>query len=78
AANREKGKVVSDLLSSKSINTNNFDLFLRAFKKEQKLEVWAKNKSDDAFTLVKTYEFCATTGILGPKRRSGDRQIPEG
>lgn len=78
AANREKGKAISDLLSSKSINTSNFDLFLRAFKKEQKLEVWAKNKSDDTFTLVKTYEFCATTGILGPKRRSGDRQIPEG
>lgn len=78
AANREKGKAVSDLLSSKSINTSNFDLFLRAFKKEQKLEVWAKNKSDDTFTLVKTYEFCATTGMLGPKRRSGDRQIPEG
>ncbi|WP_064196428.1 MULTISPECIES: murein L,D-transpeptidase family protein [Emticicia] len=78
AANREKGKAVSDLLSSKSINSSNFDLFLRAFKKEQKLEVWAKNKSDDTFTLLKTYEFCATTGVLGPKRRSGDRQIPEG
>ncbi len=78
AANREKGKAVSDLLSSKSINSSNFDLFLRAFKKEQKLEVWAKNKSDNTFTLLKTYEFCATTGMLGPKRRSGDRQIPEG
>lgn len=78
AANREKGKAVSDLLASKSINTSSFDLFLRAFKKEQKLEVWAKNKSDDTFTLIKTYEFCATTGVLGPKRRSGDRQIPEG
>lgn len=77
-ANREKGKAVSDLFSSKNINANSFDLFLRAFKKEQKLEVWAKNKSDNTFTLLKTYEFCATTGILGPKRRSGDRQIPEG
>lgn len=77
-ANREKGKAVSDLLSSKSINASSFELFLRAFKKEQKLEVWAKNKSDDVFTLLKTYEFCATTGVLGPKRRSGDRQIPEG
>ncbi|MER0438684.1 L,D-transpeptidase family protein [Emticicia sp. W12TSBA100-4] len=78
AANREKGKAVSDLLSSKSINSSSFDLFLRAFKKEQKLEVWAKNKSEDTFILLKTYEFCATTGVLGPKRRSGDRQIPEG
>ena len=27
---------------------------------------------------MKTYDFCATTGVLGPKRRSGDRQMPEG
>lgn len=78
AANRKKGKAVSDLLASKRINSSNFDLFLRAFKKEQRLEVWAKNKSDDTFTSIKTYNFCATTGVLGPKRRSGDRQIPEG
>lgn len=78
AANRTKGKVINDLLSTNNISISNFDLFLRAFKKEQKLEVWAKNKSDDIFTLLKTYEFCATTGMLGPKRRSGDRQIPEG
>jgi murein L,D-transpeptidase YafK len=77
-ANREKGKAVSELLSSKNINTNSFDLFLRAFKKEQKLEVWAKNKADETFTLIKSYDYCATTGVLGPKRRSGDRQIPEG
>ena len=78
AANRMKGKVVVELLSSKNINSNSFDLFLRAFKKEQKLEVWAKNKEDDTFILLKSYEYCASTGVLGPKRRSGDRQIPEG
>ena len=77
-ANRKKGKAVGKLLSSKNINSNIFDLFLRAFKKEQKLEVWAKNKADDTFILLKSYEYCASTGVLGPKRRSGDRQIPEG
>jgi murein L,D-transpeptidase YafK len=77
-ANRKKGKAIGELLSSKNINSNSFDLFLRAFKKEQKLEVWAKNKADDTFILLKSYEYCASTGVLGPKRRSGDRQIPEG
>lgn len=77
-AYREKGKAVGELLSSKNINSKSFDLFLRAFKKEQKLEVWAKNKVDDTFVLLKSYEYCASTGVLGPKRRSGDRQIPEG
>jgi murein L,D-transpeptidase YafK len=40
--------------------------------------VWAKSKGENAFKLLKIYDFCASTGILGPKRRSGDRQMPEG
>jgi murein L,D-transpeptidase YafK len=75
---KTKGKIVDEMLSSKGINTSNFEVFFRAFKKEQKFEMWAKNKGDSAFKLLKTYDFCASTGMLGPKRRSGDRQMPEG
>lgn len=75
---KSKGKAVDEMLSSQGISTTNFEVFLRAFKKEQKFEVWAKNKAETAFKLLKTYDFCASTGILGPKRRSGDRQMPEG
>jgi murein L,D-transpeptidase YafK len=28
--------------------------------------------------LVKSYEVCSTSGELGPKRRQGDHQVPEG
>ena len=31
-----------------------------------------------AFTLLHTYDFCTTSGSLGPKRKEGDLQIPEG
>lgn len=75
---KTKGKVVDEMLTAKGISTSNFEIFLRAFKKEQKFEIWAKNKGENAFKLLKTYDFCASTGILGPKRRSGDRQMPEG
>lgn len=78
AASREKGKAVDELLVSNGINSSDFELFLRGFKKEQKLEVWARNKGNGTYKMLKTYEFCATTGVLGPKRRSGDKQIPEG
>jgi murein L,D-transpeptidase YafK len=78
AANREKGKAVDELLASNNINSSDFELFLRGFKKEQKLEIWARNKGTGTYAMLKTYDFCATTGILGPKRRSGDKQIPEG
>jgi murein L,D-transpeptidase YafK len=75
---KTKGKIVDELLAEKGISTTNFDVFFRAFKKEQKFEMWAKNKGENTFKLLKIYDFCASTGILGPKRRSGDRQMPEG
>jgi murein L,D-transpeptidase YafK len=75
---KTKGKIVDEMLTTKGISTTNFEVFFRAFKKEQKFEIWAINKSESVFKLIKTYDFCASTGILGPKRRSGDRQMPEG
>lgn len=77
-AHASKGKEVNNLLKAKDINTSAYDLFLRALKKEQKLEVWAKNKNQSTYALIKTYKFCTFSGVLGPKRRSGDMQIPEG
>lgn len=53
-------------------------LFIRVFKKEKVLEVWAFSTSDAIFKLVKYYPICRTSGNLGPKRHEGDLQIPEG
>jgi murein L,D-transpeptidase YafK len=77
-AKAQKGKKVNQMLSSNGIDKDAFNLFIRAIKDEQKLEVWAKNKNDGMYKIINTYEFCATTGELGPKRRSGDKQMPEG
>ena len=52
-------------------------IFFRAFKSEQLLEVWAEVNTD-SFKLVKTYDICAISGSLGPKRKQGDGQVPEG
>lgn len=51
-------------------------IYLRAFKQEKILEVWATD--DVQFLLIKTYKFSATSGTLGPKQYEGDLQIPEG
>jgi murein L,D-transpeptidase YafK len=52
------------------------EIFLRVLKQDQRLEVWARET--DPFALLKSYPFTAFCGELGPKRREGDRQIPEG
>jgi murein L,D-transpeptidase YafK len=53
-------------------------VYLRSFKYDSRLEVWVKNKPTDTFALFKSYRICALSGTMGPKRREGDRQVPEG
>lgn len=53
------------------------EIFLRAFKTEAQLELWAKG-ADRRWRLAKTYPFCMASGGPGPKRRRGDLQVPEG
>lgn len=53
------------------------EIYLRVFKHEAELEVWARAAAEP-FRLVANYAFTANSGGPGPKRREGDRQIPEG
>ena len=57
---------------------NEYEIFIRAFKQEELLEVFIKELSQERFRLLKTYDFCSSSGSLGPKRKEGDKQIPEG
>ena len=61
-----------------SIDIDKLRIYLRAFKDEKKIELWAKNFTDSKYKLIKVYKICRTSGDLGPKREQGDRQIPEG
>lgn len=54
------------------------DIFLRAFKSQNEMELWARNNESSEYKLIKTYHICAVPGKLGPKRAQGDRQVPEG
>jgi murein L,D-transpeptidase YafK len=77
-AYEEKEKAVQQYFKAKKLNFDGFQLFIRAFKKDRELEVWIKEKDQTTYSLLRTYEFCTTSGTLGPKRREGDLQIPEG
>ncbi|WP_113662046.1 L,D-transpeptidase family protein [Pedobacter nanyangensis] len=55
-----------------------YQLYIAAFKAEGKVELWLRAQNQLAFTLFKTYAFCAHSGILGPKIMEGDLQTPEG
>ncbi len=53
-------------------------IYIRSFKYDSQLEVWARNNDREPFKLFKTYRVCALAGAMGPKRIEGDYQVPEG
>ena len=74
----EKEKIVNKTLAGKSISSDSLRIYLRVFKTEKKVELWAKNFSDPEFVQIKDFPICEISGNIGPKRRSGDLQVPEG
>ena len=62
---------------SKLDTTPSAPTIIRTYKKEAELEIW-KMKSSGEYALLKTYPMCRWSGQLGPKKREGDMQVPEG
>jgi murein L,D-transpeptidase YafK len=52
-------------------------ILARIYKEESEMEIWKKNR-DGEYALLKTYPICRWSGDLGPKKKEGDRQAPEG
>jgi murein L,D-transpeptidase YafK len=53
-------------------------ILVRIYKEDSKLEVWKKRQADGRYALLKSYEICRWSGALGPKKKEGDKQAPEG
>lgn len=67
-----------DLFTAHHLKWPATDIYLRAFKTQNELELWARDNATDEYRLLKTYRICAISGALGPKRKQGDKQVPEG
>jgi hypothetical protein len=52
-------------------------VYLLAFKGERQMEIWAAN-ARGRYILLDACPILAASGGPGPKRREGDRQVPEG
>ncbi len=70
--------LIQKTLAKHQINKDQFDILIQAFKDEEILELYAKNKTSKKYTLIREYSFCKPSGTLGPKRKEGDLQTPEG
>lgn len=65
------------MFEDKGISYPPQDIALLAFKKEQEVQLWAKDENH-SWREIHTYPLTAYSGVLGPKLRENDRQIPEG
>src|SRR5690349_14295337 len=77
-AYEEKEEVVKKYFEDQKLSYEGFHLFIRAFKKEMQVEVWIKESGKEQHSFLLMYNFSGTSGKLGPKRKEGDFQIPEG
>jgi len=77
-AKQETDSVLRAYCATRKLQYPPREIFLRAFKREGVLEVWARDSVAGPFVLLVHYPVCQRSGILGPKRREGDKQVPEG
>lgn len=78
AARLEARFAIKKLFRDAGIRYPAAQIYLRIFKRERALELWVRPTGGESFALLKTYDICALAGELGPKRRQGDNQVPEG
>ncbi|MBL8920986.1 MAG: L,D-transpeptidase family protein [Myxococcaceae bacterium] len=77
AVRKARADDVKKLLTDAGLPAPVDTVYLRAFKEEKVVELWA-GKKGAPLSLVKSYPVCAASGELGPKRKEGDLQVPEG
>ena len=76
-ARSSKDAILQREFEKRCLNYPPQEVFLRGFKKEGIIELWVKGNNGE-FVKFKEYPICYSSGSLGPKRKQGDLQVPEG
>ncbi len=76
-ARARHGKIIAQKFGDAGLPYPAREIFLRWLKREAVFELWAR-EDRGRFVLVTSFPILASSGGPGPKRRQGDRQVPEG
>ena len=74
----DKQKTVEQSLMTHDLRLDNFHVLFVAYKDTDEFEVYTRKKTGSVFRKLVSYDICARSGQLGPKRKRGDGQVPEG
>jgi len=75
-AKAEKNLLLKNEFQQCGINYPPQNILIKITKDTELLELYVKEAG--TYKLFKTYPFCYASGTLGPKRKEGDLQVPEG
>ncbi len=75
---KDKEQIVLNSLKENKLLPNDLRILIVAYKNESKLTIFAKKETEATYKKLKTYDICSKSGQLGPKRKKGDFQVPEG
>ena len=78
AAISDKEQLVLKKLKENSIELGELNILIVAYKYESEVEIFAKKKTKSIYKKLATYNVCSKSGQIGPKRKQGDYQVPEG
>jgi len=78
AAIEEKEETISQKLTGHGLKLDNFHVLFTAYKDTDEFDVYVREKTGSTFKRLVSYEICSRSGQLGPKRKEGDLQVPEG
>jgi murein L,D-transpeptidase YafK len=74
----EKQAILERTLTANGLEPDNLNILLIACKDEDELDIYAKKKTENTYRKLTSYRICSRSGQLGPKRKEGDYQVPEG
>lgn len=75
---KEKQDYLDKILKDNKLSLNNLNLIFIAYKDNDLFDIYAKTKQETTYRKIHTYQICSRSGQLGPKRKEGDGQVPEG
>ncbi len=75
---KEKQDFLDQKLKDNKLSFDNLNLIFIAYKDNDLLDIYAKTKHECSYKNILSYQVCSRSGQLGPKRKQGDGQVPEG
>ena len=78
SAKEDNWHTLSSAMRAIGLTVKPLYVYIRCFKQEELVQAWVSNHPTQNYKLIRNYSFCTNSGTLGPKRKEGDHQIPEG